>query len=214
MAPRLGWRSRQSCYRAEGLSSIPSMQRKGILLGVQTCTAAPEGGDEKTLGAHRCVNTLCSHTWLCGSPLLSSEILLWDLKSKSTVEMGETPSSIFSSKKRIFSNGTGINLRKEASFPRREHECYPDDKSCKQTARWGNTLVQCLRNGKSMWQKSSVLASWPSSCPFHQHLSQTQKQQWSPRHQGLKPNHNSTNVFPATYLPSYYKTDPRESFSM
>lgn len=49
-----------------------------------------------------------------------------------------------------------------------------------------------------MWQKSSVLTSWPSSFPFHQHLSQTQKQQWSPRHQGLMPNHNSTNVFPAS----------------
>lgn len=84
---------------------------------------------------------------------------------------------------------------KRASFPRRENECYPDNKSLKQMARRGNTLVQCLRKGKRVWQKSSVLTSWPSSFPFHQHLSQTHKQQRSPRYQGLMPNHNSTNVF-------------------
>lgn len=52
---------------------------------------------------------------------LFSGILLRDLKSKSTVEMEEIPSSVISSHKLIFSNDTGINLKRGSPFPRREN---------------------------------------------------------------------------------------------
>lgn len=161
MTPGLGWRSRQRCYRAEGLSSIPSTQRKGTL-GVQTYTPAPEDGEEKIPGAHRYVNVLCTHMWVCGFPTSDFRDLSVRFKKQVNCGNGRNSFQYLLFQKVNFQQWHRNQPEKRASFPRRENECYPDNKSLKQMARRGNTLVQCLRKGKRVWQKSSVLTSWPA----------------------------------------------------
>lgn len=171
--------------------------------GCKLIPPVPEDGDKKILGAPRYMNMLCTHMWLCSFPTSVFRDLSVRFKKQANCGNGRNSFQYLLLQKANFQQWHRNQPEKKASFPRRENECYPDDKSSKQTTRRGSTLVQCLRKVKSMWQKSSVLTSWPSSFPFRQHLSQTQKQQRSPRHQGLMPNHSSTNVFPATPSPAF-----------
>lgn len=108
---------------------------------------------------------LCTHMWLCGFP--TSIFRDPSVRFKKQVNCGNGRNSFqyLLLQKANFQQWHRNQPEKRASFPRRENECYPDDKSSKQT------LVQCLGNGKSVAEKqcadimAKLLPFPPASIP-------------------------------------------------